>query len=95
VGGEPSAKMKGIRRLCCHYDDVHNLEKGQASRKQPHYRDNVESEQDKRQKKQTYRSDRYNFTTGKPQPFYGPLSGTTCLSQCQYRTSGLYDARED
>ena len=30
-----------------------------------------------------------------PQPFYGPFSGTTWVSQCQKRTSGLYGARED
>jgi len=30
-----------------------------------------------------------------PQPFYGPLSVTTWVSQCQMRTSGLYGARED
>jgi len=30
-----------------------------------------------------------------PQPFYSPFSGTTRLSQCQKRTSGLYGARED
>jgi len=30
-----------------------------------------------------------------PQPFYGPFSGTTRVSQCQKRTSGLYGARED
>jgi len=29
------------------------------------------------------------------QPFYGPFSGTTRVSQCQKRTSGLYGARED
>jgi len=29
------------------------------------------------------------------QPFYGPFSGTTHVSQCQKRTSGLYGARED
>jgi len=27
-----------------------------------------------------------------PQPFYGPFSGTTRVSQCQQRTSGLYGA---
>jgi len=42
-----------------------------------------------------------NFITFKqgitttPQPFYGPFSGTTQMSQCQKRTSGLYGARED
>jgi len=30
-----------------------------------------------------------------PQPFYGPFSGTTRVSQCQKRTSGLYGARKD
>jgi len=30
-----------------------------------------------------------------PQPFYGPFSGTTWVSRCQKRTSGLYGARED
>jgi len=29
-----------------------------------------------------------------PQPFYGPFSGTTRVSRCQKRTSGLYGARE-
>jgi len=29
------------------------------------------------------------------QPFYGPFSGTTLVSRCQKRTSGLYAARED
>jgi len=29
-----------------------------------------------------------------PQPFYGHFSGTTRVSRCQNRTSGLYDARE-
>ena len=28
-------------------------------------------------------------------PFYGPFSGTTHVSQCQKRTSGLYGTRED
>jgi len=28
-----------------------------------------------------------------PQPFYGPFSGTTRVSRCQKRTSGLYGAR--
>jgi len=28
-------------------------------------------------------------------PFYDPFSGTTCVSRCQKRTSGLYSARED
>jgi len=30
-----------------------------------------------------------------PQPFYSPFSGTTRVSQCQKKTSGLYGARED
>jgi len=30
-----------------------------------------------------------------PQLFYGPFSGTTRLSRCRKRTSGLYGARED
>ena len=34
-------------------------------------------------------------TTTPPQPFYGPFSRTTRVSQCQKRTSGLYGARED
>jgi len=34
-----------------------------------------------------------NHTT--PQPFYGPFSGTTQVSRCQKRTSGLYGTRED
>jgi len=29
------------------------------------------------------------------QPFYGPFSGTTWVSWCQKRTSGLYGARGD
>jgi len=29
------------------------------------------------------------------QPFYGPFSGTTRVSRCQNRTSGLYGARID
>jgi len=29
--------------------------------------------------------------TTTPQPFYGPFSGTTRVSQCHERTSGLYD----
>jgi len=33
--------------------------------------------------------------TTTPQPFYGPFSGTTRVSRCQKRTSGLYGARED
>jgi len=31
----------------------------------------------------------------RPHPFYGPFSGTTRVSRCQKRTSGLYGARED
>jgi len=30
-----------------------------------------------------------------PQPFYSPFFGTTQVSRCQKRTSGLYGARED
>ena len=30
-----------------------------------------------------------------PQPFYSPFSGTTRMSQCQKRTSGLYGAKKD
>jgi len=30
-----------------------------------------------------------------PQPFYDPFSGTTRVSRCQKRTSGLYGARLD
>jgi len=30
-----------------------------------------------------------------PQLFYDPFSGTTRVSRCQKRTSGLYGARED
>jgi len=29
------------------------------------------------------------------QPFYGPFSGTTRVSWCQKKTSGLSGARED
>jgi len=29
------------------------------------------------------------------QPFYSPFAGTTRVSRCQKRTSGLYRARED
>jgi len=35
------------------------------------------------------------ITTTPPQPFYSPFFGTTRVSQCQNRTSGLYGARED
>jgi len=34
-------------------------------------------------------------TTPPPQPCYGPFSGTTLVSRCQKRTSGLNSARED
>jgi len=34
-------------------------------------------------------------TTTTPQPFYDPFSGTTQVSWCQKRTSGLHGARED
>jgi len=37
----------------------------------------------------------YEMETPPPQPFYGPFSGTTRVSQCQKRTSGLYGARGD
>jgi len=30
-----------------------------------------------------------------PQPFYGAFSGTTWMSRCQKKNSGLYGARED
>jgi len=30
-----------------------------------------------------------------PQLFYGPFFGTTRVSRCQKKTSGLYGARED
>jgi len=33
--------------------------------------------------------------TTTPQPFCGPYSGTTRVSHCQKRTSGLYGAQED
>jgi len=33
--------------------------------------------------------------TDTTQTFYGPFSGTTRVSRCQKRTSGLYGARED
>ena len=36
-----------------------------------------------------------HFRPPPPQPFYGPFSGTTRVSRCQKRTSGLYGARED
>jgi len=44
-----------------------------------------------------YRQDALSViqTTTPPQPFYGPSSGTTQVSRCQKRTSGLYGARED
>jgi len=34
-------------------------------------------------------------TTTPPRPFHGPFSGTTRVSWCQKRTSGLYGARGD
>ena len=37
----------------------------------------------------------YTHTHTHTQPFYGPFSGTTRVSQCQKRTSGLYGAKED
>jgi len=33
--------------------------------------------------------------TTTPQPFYGPFTGTTRVSRCQKKNSGLYGARED
>jgi len=44
---------------------------------------------------QTAQTDTSYFQLPPPQPFYGPFSGTTRVSQCQKRTSGLYGARED
>ena len=38
---------------------------------------------------------RYLQTPPPPQPLYDPVSGTTGVSRCQKRTSGLYAARED
>jgi len=38
------------------------------------------------------RRNHHHLTT---QPFYSPFSGTTQVSQCQKRTSGLYGPRED
>jgi len=35
------------------------------------------------------------YTHTHTQPFYGPFSGTTWVSWCQKRTSGLYGARGD
>jgi len=35
------------------------------------------------------------YTHTYTQLFYGPFSGTTRVSQCQKRTSGLYGSRED
>ena len=35
------------------------------------------------------------WNTQHTQAFYGPFSGTTQVSRCQKRTSGLYSARED
>jgi len=37
----------------------------------------------------------YLSTHTDTQPFYGPFSGTTQVSRCQKRISGLYGARED
>jgi len=37
----------------------------------------------------------FTTTTTTPQPFYGRFSGTTRVSWCQKRTSGLYGSRED
>jgi len=37
----------------------------------------------------------YRLTTTTPQPSYGFFSGTTRVSRCQKRTSGLYGARGD
>ena len=37
----------------------------------------------------------HSITLITPQPFYGPFSGTTRVSRCQKRTSGLYGVRED
>ena len=36
-----------------------------------------------------------SVTPPPPQPFYSPFSGTTRVSRCQKRTSGLYGARGD
>ena len=44
-------------------------------------------------RKQREQQDLRTFTPP-PQPFYGPFSGTTRVSRCQKRTSGLYGARE-
>jgi len=35
------------------------------------------------------------YTTTTTQPFNSPFSGTTQVSRCQKRTSGLYGAKED
>jgi len=35
-----------------------------------------------------------SITHNTQQPFYGPFSGTTRMSWCQKRTSGLYGAKE-
>jgi len=43
----------------------------------------------------TYISSLIKYSPPPPQPFYGPFSGTTRVSWCQKRTSGLYGARED
>jgi len=37
----------------------------------------------------------FTHTHTHTQAFYGPFSGTTQVSLCQKRTSGLYGARED
>jgi len=37
---------------------------------------------------------RSHSVTTTPQPFCGPFSGTTRVSRCQKRTSGLYGGRE-
>ena len=39
--------------------------------------------------------DTHTHTHTHTQPFCGPFSGTTRVSRCQKRTSGLYGARED
>jgi len=37
----------------------------------------------------------HTHTHTQTKPFYGPFSGTTQVSRCQKRSSGLYGARED
>jgi len=37
----------------------------------------------------------WGLSTTPPQPFYGPLSGTTRVSRSQERSSEFYGARED